>query len=142
MTTLAADTVRAYETGNRNEFPVIASDIIYRGAAVGLVPATGHARPLASGDYFVGFAEAKADNSAGAAAAIRVRVLHEGKIQLSVTSAAITDVGRAVYATDDDTFNFTATGVFIGFVHRYVSSGVAVVRFDALALRDPGGGSP
>ena len=142
MTTLAADAIRAYEGGDRNDIPVIASDIIYRGAAVGIVPASGHARPLASGDYFAGFAEAKADNSAGAAAAINTRIIHRGKVQLSVTSVAITDIGRAVYATDDDTFSLATTGVFIGFVHRFVSSGIAIVIFDAFGYRDPTGGSP
>ena len=68
MTTLAVDTPLVIEGGTINEYPVIASDIIYEGAAVGLVPASGHARPLAAGDRFVGFAEQKADNSAGAAA--------------------------------------------------------------------------
>lgn len=142
MTTLAADKVRPFESGDRNEFPVIASDIIYRGAAVGIVPSSGHARPLTSGDYFAGFAEAKADNSAGAAAAINVRVIHRGKVQLSVSNVAITNIGLPVYATDDDTFSLTNTGVFIGFVHRFVSSGVAVVIFDAFGYRDPSGGSP
>jgi len=73
MTTLAADTPRDYEIGDRNEFPVIASDIIYEGAAVGLVDATGHAQPLTSSDQFVGFAEKKADNSSGSAADINVQ---------------------------------------------------------------------
>lgn len=140
MTTLAANKPRPYEIGSRNEFPVIASDIIYEDAAVGLVDATGHARPLTSADKFVGFADAKADNSAGAAAAINVRVKESGKIQLAVTGAVITDVGQPVYATDDDTFVFLPTGaVFIGFVHRFVSSGVVVVRFDALGFKDPYG---
>ena len=35
MTTLAANTPRPKELGNVNEIPVIASDIIYEGAAVG-----------------------------------------------------------------------------------------------------------
>lgn len=138
MTTLAANKQRAFEGGERNEFPVIASDIIYEGAAVGLVDATGHARPLAAGDRFAGFAECQADNSAGAAAAINVRVVESGKIQLSVTGAVITDIGQPVYATDDDTFAFSpVAGVFIGFVHRFVSAGVAVVSFNAPAFRDP-----
>lgn len=140
MTTLAAPMPRAFEIGSRNEFPVIASDIIYEGAAVGIVPASGHARPLAAGDRFAGFAEAQADNSAGAAAAINVRVVESGKIQLSVTGAVITDIGQPVYATDDNAFTFSPVGaVFIGFVHRYVSSGVVVVGFDALKYRDPYG---
>jgi hypothetical protein len=139
-TTLAANKPRAYEGGDRNEYPVIASDIIYEGAAVGLVDASGHARPLAAGDRFVGFAEAKADNSAGAAAAINVRVVEQGKIELSVSGAVITDVGQPVYATDDDTFVFNpVSAVFVGFVHRFVSSGVVVVDFNAPAYRDPYG---
>lgn len=140
MTTLAANTIRPYEGGNRNDLPVIASDIIYQGAAVGVVDATGHARPLNAADRFAGFAEAKADNSAGAAAAINARLVTSGEIQLSVTGAVITDVGQPVYATDDDTFVFLPTGaVFIGFVKRFVSSGVVVVGFDAANYKDPYG---
>lgn len=138
MATLAANKPRAYELGERNELPVIASDIIYEGAAVGIVAGTGHARPLVAGDRFGGFAEAKADNSAGAAAAINVRTIECGEIELAVTGAVITDVGLPVYATDDDTFQFSPVGgTFIGFVKRFVSSGVAVISFDADAYRDP-----
>jgi len=140
MTTLAANSPRAYEIGTRNQLPVIASDIIYEGAAVGMVVGTGHARPLAAGDVFVGFAEAKADNSAGAAAAINVDLVKSGQVQLSVSGAVITDVGQPVYATDDDTFTFLpVSSVFVGFVKRYVSSGVVVVEFNAGVLRDPYG---
>ncbi len=140
MTTLAVNVPRAFEIGNRNDYPVIAADIIYEGAAVGLVDASGHAQPLAAANRFVGFAEAKADNAAGAAAAINVRVIESGKIQLSVTGALITDVGQPVYATDDATFGFNpVSAVFIGFVHRFVSSGVVVVDFNAPAFRDPWG---
>jgi outer membrane protein assembly factor BamB len=138
MTTLAADSVRALDPGTRNEFPVIASDIIYRGAAVGLVDATGHARPLNAADRFVGFAEGKADNSAGAAAAINVRVIEAGKIRLAVSGAVITDIGQPVYATDDDTFVFNPVGAaFVGFVQRFAASGVVIVDFDAQNYRDP-----
>jgi len=139
-TTLAANKGRAYELGNRNHLPVIASDIIYEGAAVGLVDASGHARPLTSADRFVGFAVAKADNSLGAAAAIYVEVQKDGEIELSVSGAVITDVGQPVYATDDDTFAFLPTGaVFIGFVKRFISSGVVVVDFNAGVYQDPYG---
>lgn len=140
MTTLAANKSRAFEGGTRNEFPVIAADIIYEGAAVGIVDATGHAQPLANPNRFAGFAESRADNSTGAAAAINVRVIESGKIELDVAGAVITDVGQPVYATDDDTFTFSPVGgVFVGFVHRFVSAGVVVVAFDALKFRDPWG---
>ncbi|MGZ5055667.1 MAG: hypothetical protein ACXWAT_12120 [Methylobacter sp.] len=138
MTTLAANKQRPRELGERNEYPVIAADIIYEGAAVGLVAGTGHARPLVAGDKFGGFAEAKADNSTGAAAAINVRVIEDGAVQLAVSGAVITDVGQPVYATDDDTFSFSPVGgSFIGFVSRFVSAGVVIVDFDAGYFLDP-----
>lgn len=140
MTTLAANKPRAYEGGNRNAIPVIASDIIYEGAAVGAVAASGHARPLQAGDRFAGFAEAKADNASGAAAAINVPLIESGKIALAVSGAVITDVGQPVYATDDDTFVFSPVGgVFVGFVHRFVSAGNVILAFDAMNFRDPYG---
>lgn len=138
MTTLAANKPRAYELGERNDIPVIASDIIYEGAAVGIVAGTGHARPLTAGDRFGGFAVQQADNAAGSAADIHVRVVQSGEIELSVTGAVITDVGQPVYATDDDTFVLSPVGgVFVGFVKRFVSSGVVVVGFDAANFVDP-----
>lgn len=144
MTTLAANKPRAYEGGRdvieENQLPVIASDIIYEGAAVGVVDGTGHGRPLAAGDRFVGFADAKADNAAGAAAAINVDLRTKGKVQLAVSGAVITDRGQPIYASDDDTFVFSPVGgVFVGFVHRFVSSGVVIVDFNAPVYRDPWG---
>jgi len=137
-TTLAVNKPRGYELGTRNAYPVIAADIIYEGAAVGLVAGTGHARPLVAGDAFGGFAVAKADNSAGSAADINVEVEQRGQIQVAVSGAVITDVRQPVYATDDDTFVFSPVGgTFIGFVKRFVSAGIVVVEFDAAAFRDP-----
>jgi hypothetical protein len=138
MTTLATDTPRAYEVGDINEFPVIASDIIYEGAAVGLVKASGHAQPITSADKFVGFAEKKADNSSGAAAAINVRVVRKGAAVLAVTGAVITDIDQPVYASDDNTFSFIKTsGVFIGFFRRFTASGYGVVEWDVDKYTDP-----
>src|SRR3990172_624208 len=138
MNTLATNTPRDYELGVRNHLPVIAADIIYEGAAVGVVDASGHARPLTAADRFAGFATRKADNSAGAAAAINVEVVQSGEIVLAVTGAVITDIGQPVYATDDNTFVFLPVGaVFIGYVKRFVSSGIAVIGFDAPDYKNP-----
>lgn len=142
MTTLAANKPRAYELGDRNHIPMVDNDIIYEGAAVGVVDASGHARPLNAADRFAGFAEFKADNTGAghAAAAINVQVVRSGEVQLSVAGAVITDINQPVYATDDDTFVFLPTGaVFIGFVKRFVSSGIVVVGFDAGVYADPYG---
>ncbi len=141
MTTLAINKQLAYEIGDVNEFPVIASDIIFEGSAVGLVDASGHARPMDGSAKFVGFAAAKADNSSGSAADIRVQVKTRGRVQLAVTGAVITDVGLPVYATDDNAFQFVATSaVFVGYVWRFVSAGVAIVEFDATNFQDPHAG--
>jgi len=138
MTTLSANSPRSIQLGDQAEYDVIASDIIYEGAAVGLVTASGHARPLTSADRFVGFAIKKADNEDGAAAAINVTVRKKGVVKLSVSGAVITDVGQPVYAQDDNSFSFVKTsGVFIGFVKQYVSSGVALVEYDVDNFVDP-----
>lgn len=143
MTTLAVDVSRNLELGSISEYAVIASDIIYKHAAVGLVAGTGHARPLVAGDRFVGFAEKQADNASGAAAAKNVRTQTSGRVQLAVTGALITDVGQPIYATDDDTFVFTpVASSFIGFVERFISSGVVIVSFDTARNRDPYGNRP
>jgi len=140
MATLAVDKPRPKQLGELSDIPVIASEIIYEGAAVGIVSGTGHARPLAAGDRFGGFCMARLDNSLGAAAEKNIKVIASGKVQLAVTGAVITDVGQPVYATDDDVFAFSpVSSVFIGFIDRFVSSGVAIVAFDALNYRDPYG---
>jgi len=129
MATLATDKQRHYELGDLNSLPMVATDIIYEGAAVGL--ASGNARPLNAGDPFVGFCIQNADNSTGSSGDVRVQVKTYGEIQLAIGSLAITDVGKPVYASDDDTFVLTATGnSYIGKVKRLVSTGVGVVAFD------------
>jgi hypothetical protein len=134
MTTLAANTLREYALGPIEEYPVVATDIIYAGAAVGEND-SGYAQPLVAGKPFLGFAEAQADNSAGSAGDVSVRVRTTGRVVLPVAGAtAVTANDRPlVYASDDDTFTLTAgSNTAIGRVSRWVSSGYAVVEFDAL----------
>ena len=83
MTTLASDVQRP-RLGTINEVPVIAGDIIYEGAAVG-DNGSGYARPLQAGDYFYGFAEQNADNAAGAAGDVKVRVRTQGAVQVPIS---------------------------------------------------------
>lgn len=139
MTTLAVDKVRTWHYAGdpiREEYPVVATDIIYRGAAVG-ENGSGYARPLVAADPFLGFAVAKADNAAGAAGAINVTVEQKGFVTLPISALAITANDRpAVYASDDDTFTLTNTSnSLIGYVSRWVSTGIAVVEFDASLAR-------
>lgn len=135
MTTLAVDVPRGFSLGDLDEYPVIAADIIYEGAAVG-ENASGYARPLVAADPFLGFAMEQADNAAGSAGDKRVRVLVRGAVTLPISGLAITANDHPpVYASDDNTFTLTSSGnTKIGWVRRWVSTGVAVVEFDAFAV--------
>jgi hypothetical protein len=136
MATLSEDSPRAFQLGDTEEYPVVASDIIYEGAAVG-ENASGYARPLVAGDVFLDFALERVDNSAGAAGDKRIKVRTRGRVQVPVGSLAITDNDRvAVYASDDDTFTKTASSnSLIGYVSRFVTTGVGVVEFDAALVK-------
>ncbi|EME71394.1 cytoplasmic protein [Paramagnetospirillum caucaseum] len=146
MTTLSANTARTYHVGDFEEYPVIASDIIYGGAAVG-DNGSGYARPLVAGDPFRGFAESKVDNSAGAAGDVHVKAKVSGLVELSISGLAITDVGKDVFASDDNTFTLTqGSNTRVGHVRRFVSTGLGVVEFSAsrgviAELTDSSGGS-
>ena len=136
MTTLAADSLRAYQVGDREDYPVIASDIIFQGAAVG-ENASGYARPLVAADPFLGIAVEKVDNSSGSAGDLNVSVRTRGRVIIDVVGAsAITANDRPpVYASDDDTFTLTSTSNSkIGYVQRWISGTSCVVEFDALRV--------
>lgn len=140
MTTLATDLSRTFELNTaldkENDLPVVASDIIYEGAAVG-DNGSGYSRPLVAADPFQGFALKQCDNSAGAAGAKKVRVREQGEIVLDVTGVTgVADQGDAVYATDDNVFTKTSSGASaIGKITRWISSTKCVVFFQAVALR-------
>lgn len=135
MTTLAADTPRDYQLGDLEDYPVIAADIIFEGAAVG-ENGSGYARPLVAADPFLGFAVRNADNSSGAAGDKNVQVRTRGRIKLAISGLAITANDRpAVYASDDNTFTLTSTSNSkIGWVSRWISTGVAIVEFEAVRV--------
>ena len=126
MTTAAKAISRPYQVGDHNDIGVVATDIIYEGSAVG-ENGSGYARPLVAGDLFLGWAQKTVDNSTGSAGDKNVRTWRRREIQLPVTSALITDIGRPVYASDDNTFNLTGIGTKIGYAKRFVSAGVLIV---------------
>lgn len=139
MATLAADVKRVYEFNMDpvyNDVPMIASDTIYEGAAVGESSSSGNARPLVAGDAFLGFATAQVTNGS-TVGENTVRVRQRGIVKLTVTNvSADDDLGIAVYASDDATFTTASTGnTQIGKLIRWVSGSTAMVYFEAAALR-------
>ncbi len=103
---------------------------IYKGAFVGLAE-TGYARPLLAGDKFVGLAYDEADNTAGGDAATTVRVYTLGDFGHPLAGATAADTGRPVFASDDETLTFDATGnSFVGLAQDVSSAGEVILRLD------------
>lgn len=155
MATLAVDTPRVFEVSPDdliNGLPIVAATKIYDGALVGELNDTGTYQPLNFGstvDKFAGIADqagvnpslaggGASDNSLGNAGDKNVRVRQSGRVILNVTGVtAITDIGKAVYATDDATFTLTNTsGISIGTIVRWISGTKCVVQFKAFYNRD------
>ena len=136
MATLTENVARDFQVGEREDYPMIAADIIFEGAAVG-ENGSGYARPLVAADPFLGFAVFKADNSSGAAGAEIVNVKPAGRVVIDVVGADITSNDRvAVYASDDATFTTTATAnSHIGYVSHWITGTTCVVQFDSALVK-------
>ena len=129
MSAATADLNPTYELGDFGDLPVKASQTIYRGEAVGIT--SGYARQLNAGDLFAGFATAKAVGTS-ADGGVNVNVIRSGFRKLTISSVAVTDVGKPVYASDSNTYTLTqSTNTRIGTVARYETTDTAIVRFDA-----------
>ncbi len=142
MTTLAADKPRSFGVDGAAlyaDLPVVASDIVYAGAAVGESTTTGTFRPLSGGDTFAGFCVRQCDNATGSANDKKIRVLLRGTAFLPITGVDnINDEGATVYASDDDTFTLTSTTTHssIGKLISYSgTSGYGTVYFEAASVR-------
>lgn len=109
---------------------VLAAKHIYKGGLVGITPA-GYAQPLVAGDKFAGIAYEEIDNTAGASGDKSVRVYTLGDFDHVLSGAAITDIGRPVFGSADDTLTFSAAGnSYVGVVQDFVSSGNIILRTD------------
>jgi predicted RecA/RadA family phage recombinase len=129
VTQLSAATARTYMQGDILDLPVKASSAIYEGSAIGFV--SGYHRQLAAGDEFCGFAlnDVASQTSDGDA---YVRVRRRGMAVLTITSIAVTDIGKPVYASDGNAFTLTAgTDAHIGRVVGVYGTNQAIVAFDA-----------
>lgn len=107
---------------------VAAGEHIYKGALVEW-SATGYARGVTGGGLFAGIAYEEGDNSSGSDGDVSVRVQTVGDFGLSLTSAAQSDMGRAVYASDDATLTFDpSAATFVGYVRGVPAAGQIVLR--------------
>ncbi|MBU2527672.1 MAG: hypothetical protein KKC03_13835 [Bacteroidetes bacterium] len=115
MSNLSANFLRTQKLPEIEAYEVAAGSRIYQGAQVMVVVGTGYAVRAGdtAGGRFVGIAIEEADNTLGAAGAISVRVYRSGRFPITLASVAITDKGKAVYATDDNTVALTSTNLVV-----------------------------
>lgn len=129
---------------------VLGSKHIYAGGFVGLTP-SGYAKPFEPGDIFDGIADEEFNNTSttdGAASALgddgergklKCRVINgHCHFVCTVSSVAITDIGKPVYATADDTAALKGhPDGWIGTIVDKFDTNKAVVRMRALGEKPP-----
>lgn len=120
------------QDGKVLSMPVVASDIIYKGALV-KINAAGFLAPCApeAGSNFAGVAYEHKDNSAGAAGALECRVVTHGCHVLTGSGLAQADVGSKVYATDDGvitTTEGTTSKQIVGTIVKFLSATEVLVK--------------
>ena len=124
------------QEGKLVDHPVVASDIIFKGALV-KHNAAGYLAPCVAevGGQFAGVAYEKVDNSAGAAGAVECRAIKSGAFELLAAGMAQADVGSIVYATDDQLVSTTDAGneQAVGKITKVLSATKILVRIDGYA---------
>lgn len=150
MGALTADKQYQFSDPVRGFNPQQAAVKIYQGSLVG-DNGSGYARNLNAGDPFMGFSDEQVDNSGGSAGDERCPLITKGKVLVEVSGAVIGDIGKPVYASDDQTYTYTqGSNSYIGRVVEFEESGKVWVEFDAAKgalgsvaeLTDNTGGSP
>ena len=113
------------------DYPVEASEVIYRGAFVEEGTAGVQAADVGGGTpaNILGVAQEQADNASGSAGDIRVKVLVGGVIEHAITSLAFTDLSAPVYCSDDQTLTTTSTtNPFAWHIVHVPVTGTAIVK--------------
>jgi len=122
MTALSADRNTKRKLSNElQSYPMYADATIYAGSLVCL-NSSGYAIAAAdtAGNILVGIARETLANTAaagyGTSGDISIEVWRAGVFELVGSGLAITDVGSAVYITDDQTVSTTAANVYAGII--------------------------
>ena len=131
MAALSASKNRYSKKGNIVAFPMVASDIIYRGSFV-MINSSGYAAPAATGagSRGAGFAMDEVDNSSGSAGDLSVRVEVQDHHYIDGMSGLTqADIGKTVYASTDNDFSLTqGNDVPVGVIVEVLSATECVVK--------------
>ncbi len=130
MTALAVEADRAVTGGKFSRLPSANAAVPFSGSALSY-GSGGYVHPLVAGEIFAGISR-ETITSAKSATADGSRYIEASTGEFICTLAitvAVTDIGRRVYATDDNTFTFTQSGAetYFGKVIGVQSSTLAIV---------------
>lgn len=130
MAALTANRNTVERDGKTLSLPVAASTKIYQGAIVCL-NSSGLAVPASTATTLkaIGRAEELADNSAGLASAISVKVVRGVFRYVNGESITLANVNETAYLTDDQTVCLTGTGKSVAGIIRDVDASGVWVQF-------------
>lgn len=130
--TLSADAnVNRYVDQQLRTLAVKASTTIYRGSLVGVDRANGYARALDAGDQFQGLAYEQCDNSSGSNGDREVTLFTQGDFEFALAGTTKTAIGRAVFASDDNTLTLSGgSACYVGLIVDVPATGSIIVRID------------
>ena len=112
-------------------YPVAAGSLIHKGALVAR-DQNGYAIALtAASANFIGLAYEQIDNTAGDNGDQHVRVYTIGDFTLPLAGTTQTDIGRPVFATEDDTLSLAGEdGPYVGLIIDRLAGEQVVLRID------------
>lgn len=131
---LTVDTPVVQVLGNKEQYPVLADEVIFEGSMVS-ASTTGYAKNLAGGETFLGHSLLKKQDATGKVDGDESVQVLTGVYSLEVgfSGAVITDVGSEIYASDNNTLTKTSSGnTLVGKIVRYVNANTVVVRFSTI----------
>ncbi len=133
MTALTIDVNRVFEYPEEsNSILVAANSKIFEGSLVGK-KSNGYGRALVAGDTAIGFAKDNIDNSEGSDGDRNAELKSIGKVSLFISGLTPADVGKKVYATDDNTFTLISTDAsYVGNIVRFEKADYGIVAFNFL----------
>lgn len=123
--------VEFFTSADLVDLPVDDNVKVYKGSFVGRDRATGYARPLVAGDEFLGIAYRQADNKVAGhtPGGINVRLHQAVDIVHALPGVTTADIGKDVYASDEETLTLTPTGTSrVGRIVAVEGAGAVRVR--------------
>lgn len=138
MTALTAARETLRKDGDLISVGVAASTTLYKGGLTAF-NTSGYLVPGANtaGLKFAGVAYENGANSAGANGDVTARLYRRGLHLVAVASAAVTDVGKRCYISDDQTITYTTSNVFCGVVAQFEDSTHVWVDIESAATGRP-----